>query len=154
MRTRWILGSAVTVLVLTLAGGFLRSATREEPGLKDLAKSRITIARRALDQIEQFLKAPPDARAGDPAFSMELLEQRIAWSRRWMDSQLDLSDSRQACADAIRDHINRLEKWLAPMRELARGGAASGVSQSHVDLLEYAILEAKAALLKESAVAK
>jgi hypothetical protein len=154
MGKRLTFSAVVIILALTAFANILLSSTRNEPNLKDLAKRRVALARRGFQSAGFLLKerARDEEHQSLSVFlSFVDLEHLIDWSRRWRDSEIDLNRPRQA---AFQDHINRLEKWSRPMRDLAIGGAGTGISQEHVDFLDYAILEAKTELLKMQADVK
>jgi hypothetical protein len=142
MRTQVMVLGLVASAVLILAGGPVTSAADDPEGLKELAEARIEIARRQVEQAEQAMLAPPQ-----PLPPEGYLGEFATWSRRWMDAQLDLSDTPADRAAAIQAHIARLEKWLKPMKEVFQAGGS--ISRTEVDRLEYHVLEAKSLLIKE-----
>lgn len=146
---RLAMGVMVAVVAVCSTARVLRSSDLEEPGLKSLAADRVKIAKRAFAGTEEeFSQVTRREEA------LDLLPNMINWSRRWLEAEWDLAESREGRVRAVRDHVARLERWVEPMRKMAIGGARTGVSQSEVDLIQYYVLEAKARLIKEQRAAR
>jgi hypothetical protein len=60
---------------------------------EDLAKARLEIARKAYQQIEDSMSAPPADGGRVPASlrTTLILEELVSWSRRWMEPERDSS---------------------------------------------------------------
>ena len=151
-RLRVKLSVVVGIIALVAAGSTLRSATQNEPGLKELTQRQIEIARRAFDDAERTLASPPSGE--DFQARTGVVERYADWSRRWMEAQIEETqagashrEDRAARAAAIQAHLARQEKGYKLLREQIQV-VGSSVSQLHLDRLEYEILEAKVDLIK------
>jgi hypothetical protein len=151
MQRRAFDNRAAALAILSLAWVTVGRAADDPEDLRGLAKARVDIARHQLEEIERQMFAPPSPeKVGHPLFD---LQGYAVWSRRLMEAQLDQSGSQAERAAAIQAHITRLEKWVKPLKEMARG-AGAGVSQLDADSLQYQVLEAKSLLIKERSTAR
>ena len=127
----------------------------EPEDLVELAKARAEIARKQLQLVEDEELGP--RRVGrEPTAANATgidMDQYILWSRRWMEAQLDMSDTPAARASAIEWHVARLEKRIGPLRGLAEGVGAT-LSIREIKGYEFQLLEAKSLLSKERQGAK
>jgi hypothetical protein len=96
----------------------------------------------------EFLIAPPPAQTDRAVNRMEDVNRLILWSRRWMDAELDLSETKAARIAAINLHLERVKRMEAIINELI-DSESSGLSR--MDLLSIAFdrLEAETLLAKE-----
>jgi hypothetical protein len=129
----------------------LRSAPDEPMNLKELSNARLKLAHRAFDNasrmIDQVVSGNrPDAGAYTVHDLTLYVEDLIAWSTRWMDSERDLDPTPKGEAVAANAHVGRLQEHATRLE--AAVGKGAGISQLHIDLLNYSILDAKAQLLK------
>ena len=100
-----------------------------------LADARVEIARRAFRATDQAVElALSDEKLRGNALN---LEEFVAWSIRWMNAARDASKTGDARKSAVDDHVARIQTRKIELEALAVGDR-SGISQLHVDLLNYA----------------
>lgn len=138
------------VIGVMLAGATLALAGADDTRRpEDLARARLDIARRAYEQVEDSINAPPadEGKLPQGIRATLKLEQLIAWSRRWMEAERDASGKKADHVAAIDAHRKRLKKWEDICSEVAEGDS-SGASSRDVDLLKFHRLEAEYWLAK------
>lgn len=134
----------IVVVVVALASlavvGGLRSETDTQENAKELAAARVQVARRALNRVEVRRTASP-VTWDEPGSEMKGI---VAWSRRLMEAETDMSTTKTERLAAVRGHLERLENWrtiLEVQRDTPRGDA------DDLDLVQYYLLEAKELLI-------
>ncbi len=71
------------------------------------------------------------------------------WSRRWLETQRDMSDQKASQVIAYSEHLGRMEDLRALATKALMEGARD-ITQSDVDASEFYVCEAKAWLLESS----
>jgi hypothetical protein len=132
------------VMLVTNAG-----AVGEADELQGLKKAKVEATRKYLAGLEEAIKAPP---AGDRPRLTETISDLADWSKRSMESQLDLIDAANERDAVIKAHIDLLEKWLVTMKELQKGETL--VTDNDLLSMEYKVLDAKVIRLKNRRGAK
>jgi hypothetical protein len=153
MTSRAIKAGGVAVILAALAAGLGVAqqagpgAGGPEPGLKEMARQRVALARRLIEEQERTWLAPPQERPSASAAGVVRLVG--TYSRRLMEAEFDLDPTPEGRAAAIGGHIARLERWAAPLTEMATTPRGSfGVSQIDLDELNLELLEARSLLLR------
>ncbi len=132
-----IVGIALASLAVV---GSLRSETETAENAKELAAARVQVARRALKRIEVRRAASPVS--WDESGSN--MKGIVAWSRRLMEAETDVSVTKTERVAAVSGHLDRLKNWrtiLEVQRDTPRGDA------DDLDLVQYYLLEAKELLI-------
>jgi hypothetical protein len=78
------------------------------------------------------------------------IELLVKWSRRWMEAERDLNQSKTGRIAAIEAHRTRLKKWEDLVSELREGGSEAGADLA-LDTLAFERLEAETWLAQAKA---
>ena len=141
MRRRVGLCALGVVLAMAAASASLRSETENRESLDELAAARVKVAERALRIIELRRRAP----STQP--SSETLEgETIAWWRRLMEAELDLSKTKAERVAAVRGYVDSLTKRHEEFQALHEANRV--IPGQGQELVEYSLLEAKERLIR------
>ncbi len=110
---------------------------------ENLARARLDIARRAYEHAESSIMNPPtdDTKLPSGIRTTLKLEQLVAWSRRWMEAERDISGKKADHLAALDAHRKRLQRWEDVYSEIDKDVDPSNFR--HVDLLKFHRLEAE-----------
>ncbi|WP_406698085.1 hypothetical protein V5E97_04430 [Singulisphaera sp. Ch08] len=111
---RAMAGLVVAICAVVMAAR--ATAVGEADELEGLKQAKAEVARKYLAGVEEVIMDP----AGDKARLPKDIAELADWSKRSMESQLDLSDAPGERDAVIKAHVDRLEKWLEIMRRLQK----------------------------------
>ncbi len=141
MGKRVGIGCVAVALTFLAVVGSLRSESEKGETVNELAAARAQVARRALERAKVRRTTVPLG-WDTPHIGMT---ESVAWSRRLMEAEVDMSATDTERREAIRGHADRLESWRAiaeAQRNTPRGGGED------LDLVQYYLLEAKELLVE------
>lgn len=147
MTRSWFIAAGVVAASL-MGGAALRSAQDRPKKPRELAEARRAIAERQYENARRMIFEPQNRAQRDDAGAT--IEDLCLWSRRWMEAQRDAAEADDDRRAALRDHVDRLARWVGPLMDLARRRQV-GVSQADLDALEFHRLEAEYGLALEEA---
>ena len=117
-------------LVLGLA--VLTTPARAGDTTRENAKERLEAARKVYEGIFQRARIDPNA-ALDP-------DKLALWSRRWMEAERELGDTKEQKIAAVQGHLDRMKKLEGTVKQMLQ---ARLVSPIEVAAQEYYRLEAE-----------
>jgi hypothetical protein len=139
---------SLVVAAILAAGVPTSTVAADAKTARELAQARLEIARKVYEDLDEDLKAPPAGNLEEQQRRFrEVIDQKMIWSGRWMEAEIDAGSRQVDRTTAIEAHIKRLKKWEDLLVQLAKGGAM-GVSQRNVDTLKYHRLNAAYLLAK------
>ncbi len=109
--------------------------------MDELAAARVKIARRAMEKIE-LRRLGPAPGVGDGRDEKSL----VGWSRRLMEAELDVAESKAQRIAAVQANVERLAEMHVRMTELQKIGRLD--SGDDADLAEYYLVEANELLIE------
>ncbi len=139
MKRRVVLCLSGVALAFAAVVGSLRSETDKAESLDELAAARVKIARRALERAE-LRRLGPVSGVEDGRDEKGL----VAWSRRLLEAELDVSQTKAQRMAAAQANVDRMTKMHTRMQELHNMGRLPG---DDADLAEYYLVEAKELLI-------
>ena len=120
-------------LVLGLA--VLTAPARADDKTRENAKGRLEAARKVYEGLFQRARIDPNA-ALDP-------DKLALWSRRWMEAERELGDTKEDKIAAAQGHLDRMKKLEGTVTDLHKRGMAAA---HEVAAQEYHRLEAEQGL--------
>jgi hypothetical protein len=117
-------------LVLGLAA--LTFIARADDKTKENAKGRLEAARKVYEGISQRARIDPNASL-DP-------DKLALWSRRWMEAERDLGDTKEEKIAAVQGHLDRMKKLEGLVKAMRQSAL---VTPMEVAAQEYYRLEAE-----------
>lgn len=118
----WKAASVATVMVFT---SWAPRATAQEDRQKELARSLVASARKVYELTLTRYKYG----TGKLDF-----DEQNRWSRRWLEAELDLADTKEKRIAAYEEHLKRMRTWEDAAKKMLKG---SQISPIEMAMCEY-----------------